>query len=211
MKFLDRADAGKRLGFALMKYQQLPDTIVFGIARGGMIVARRAAEVLELPLDIKVMVKIKAPSNYALSIGAVSASGALFLNESLMKELGLTIEGIIPMIEAAKQEAATRFNTYNGHKIAWDVKDKTVILIDDGVMTGITMRTAIASAQLHGAKKIVIGVPFATREQQDVLAKEANELICLKTVERPTSIASQYEDCPFVTDEQVSKITSWLG
>lgn len=208
MKFLDRADAGKQLAQKLMKYNNAPDTIVIGLPRGGVVVAYEIAQALQLPMDIKIVRKIGMPSNPELAAGALTASGTIFLNKPLMESVGITIETLAPIIEKEKKEALRRLQEYCGDRKRLEIKDKTVILVDDGIATGATMHVAIDSVKLHGAKKIIVATPVASAEEIRTLVREVDEVICLQQPDRFLGVGQVYENFAPVLDDEVADIMS---
>lgn len=206
MKFQDRVDAGKQLAQKLIAYQNAPNTIVLGLPRGGVITACEIARELGLPMDIKVVRKIGAPSNPELAIGALTASGTIYLNISLMESMGLTIDIITPTIEVEKKEALRRLKLYRGNRAPLEIKDKTVIIVDDGVATGATMYAAIKSVKLHGAKEIIIATPVASPEIVKELAQQVNTFICLYQPTDFWGISQFYGKFDQVSDDQVIDI-----
>lgn len=206
MKFIDRADAGKQLAQKLMKYKNAPDALVIGLARGGVIVAEQIARALELPLDVKVVRKIGSPSNAQLIVGALTASGTTYLNEPLMKTLGITVEALTPSIEAEKEEAVRKLHAYRGDREALEVKDKTIILVADGIASGATMHAAIVSVKMHGAKKVVVATPVASQEQLINIGREADEVICLEQPSQFIGIGLVYDNFAPVSDDDVAQI-----
>lgn len=206
MKFQDRADAGKQLAQKLMKYKNAPDALVIGLARGGVPVAQQIAQLLELPLDVKVVRKIGAPSNAQLAVGALTASGTIYLNKPLMEHLGLTIEGLTPAIETEKKEAVEKLHEYRGDRKALEVKDKIVILVDDGINLGTTMHAAIQSLKIHNAQKIIVAVPVASQEQLINIRREVDELICLEQPIQFIGISLAYDNFAPVSDDDVAHI-----
>ena len=206
MKFQDRADAGKQLAQKLMKYKNVPDTLVIGLPRGGMVVAEQVAQLLELPLDVKVVRKIGSPSNAQLVVGALTASGTTYLNEPLMKTLGITIETLTPSIEAEKKEALRKLHAYRPDREAREIKDKTIILVDDGISSGATMHAAILAVKMHGAKKIIVAVPIASQEQLINVGREVDEVICLEQPSQFIGIGLVYDNFAPVSDDDVAQI-----
>ncbi len=206
MKLIDRADAGKQLAQKLIKYKNAPDTVVIGLARGGMVVAASIARPLELPLDVKVVQKIHSPSNDQLIVGALTASGTTYINEPLIKTLGITIEALTPIIEEQKKEAIRRLRVYRGDRQALEIKDKTVILVGDGITSGATMHAAILSLKMHGAKKIIVAIPVAPQEQLINIGREADEIICLERPAQFISVSLAYDNFAPVSDDDVAQI-----
>src|SRR5581483_10784719 len=147
MRFKDRKNAGQQLAQALAAYKDAPNTIVLGLPRGGVIVAKEIAKALNLPLDVIIARKIGAPSNPELAVGALTVGGTYYINKPLVESMGLTVDSLTPIIEAETQEAIRREEKYRTGKKPLEFKDKTIILVDDGIATGATMRVAMIAAK----------------------------------------------------------------
>lgn len=206
MKFQDRVDAGKQLAQKLIKYKNAFDTIVLGLPRGGVVVSYEVAQFLDLPMDVKIVRKIGSPSNPELAVGALTASGTIYLNEPLMETMGLTVDFLVPTIEAEKKEALRRLHVYRGDRPALEIKDKTIILVDDGIATGATMQAAIESVRLHGAKKVIVAVPVGSPEEINRLKRSVDEVVCVYQPEILVGIGQFYERFDQVTDDEVVAI-----
>jgi putative phosphoribosyl transferase len=206
MRFKDRTDAGQQLAKKLLHYKNAPNTIVLGLPRGGVVTAYEISKVLELPLDIIVARKIGAPGNEELAIGALTEGGTTIFNHGLMESLGLTIYDLMPIIEKEKKEADRRFKLYRSGRGPLELKDKTVILVDDGIATGATMRAAIHSARTRGAKKIIVAVPVAPPGAIAKLKKEADEVICLYETDQFWGVGQFYDNFGQTSDDEVIEI-----
>ena len=182
------------------------DAIVLGLPRGGMVTAYEIAKTLNLPLDMKVVRKIGAPSNPELAVGALTASGTIYLNKPLMESLGLSIDMLAPTIELEKKEALRRLKAYRGDRPPLEIKDKTIILVDDGIATGATMYAAIESVKLHGAKKVIVAVPVGSQEKLSEIIGKVDEVICLEQPSQFIAISLLYDSFAQVTDDQVIEI-----
>jgi predicted phosphoribosyltransferase len=206
MKFQDRKDGGKQLIPKLEKYKGMTDVVLLGLPRGGVVTAYEISKKLKLPLDIVVPRKIGAPGNEELAIGAITESGEGIMNEEIMSYLGVDDEYVKETIEKEKKEAMRRLKLYRGGKKAIDIKGKIVILIDDGVATGSTMRAAIASAKAKGVKKIVVAVPVIARDTLRKIEKEADEVIYLDAPFIFGAVGRFYEVFDQTEDEEVVEI-----
>lgn len=203
MRFNNRVDAGNKLAQHLKKFQNDPQAIVLGLPRGGVVVAFQVAEILGLPLDIVVPRKIGAFDQPELAVGAVAQDGSIVWNEDVKRMLGYSAADLAPIIDLELKEAKRRLALYRGNRPPLNLKDKTVILVDDGIATGATMRAGIASARVLGAKKIIVAVPLASTESIASVARHADEVICLSTPDYFPAIGMFYEDFPQTTDEEV--------
>lgn len=206
MKFQDRVDAGKKLAQKLIKYKNASDAIVLGLPRGGVVVSYEIAQMLGLPMDVKIVRKIGAPSNPELAVGALTASGTIYLNKPLMESMGLTVDFLVPTIAMEKKEALRRLHVYRGDRPVLEIKDKTVILVDDGIATGATMQAAIESVRLHGAKKIIVAVPVGSPEEISRLKRSVDAVVCLYQPNILVGIGQFYEKFDQVTDDEVVAI-----
>jgi putative phosphoribosyl transferase len=204
--FKDRVEAGSLLAQRLLEYKDKPDTIVIGLPRGGVVTAYEVAHILGLPLDIVVPRKIGAPQNQELAVAAIAEDGSLIINDQLMTYLGLQLDDLQNLIEKEKQESARRMKLYRAGRTPLELAGKTVILVDDGMATGATMRAALMSARSRGAKSIVVAVPVAPAELLDDIRTEVDDLICLSTPEQFFGVGGFYEQFPQVQDQEVTEL-----
>lgn len=202
-RFSDRRDAGKHVARMLMAYKRSPDTVVFGLPRGGVVVAYEVARELELPLDIMVPRKVGAPFNEELAVGAVTQDGQMVWNEQLVKSLHLNRTDMRETIKKETSEAQRRLQLYRHGKGPLAIKGKTVILVDDGIATGATMRAAIVYARQQAAKKIVVAVPVATVDTLEIIEKEADEVVSVMLPKIFLGISAFYDSFPQTEDEEV--------
>src|ERR1700733_8571654 len=164
MIFPNRLEAGKKLVPLLDKYQRHPDTVVIGLPRGGVVTAFAVAEGLHLPLDVVFPRKVGAPFNPELAIGAVTETGEGFFNEDLILSIGVPQSYITNEIDKEKAVAQKRLETYRKVARKIPLQGKTVILVDDGLATGATMKAAIQSVKAEDAAFIVVAVPVTPPE-----------------------------------------------
>jgi len=199
--FKDRIDAGMQLLPLLQKYAHAKDTIVVGLPRGGVVIAHAIATGLGLPLDIVVPRKIGAPDQPELAVGALTEDGTTIFNDDIMRELNLSPDDVRSTIEEEKREAQRRLALYRAGKGPRDFKGKTVIVVDDGIATGATMRAALASLRAHGVKKVVVAVPVAIREALKNL--DADEIYCPLIPDYFPGVGYFYQSFPQTTDQEV--------
>jgi putative phosphoribosyl transferase len=204
--FKDRVDAGNLLAQRLLEYKDKPDAIVLGLPRGGVVTAYEVARILGLPLDIVVPRKIGAPQNQELAVAAIAEDGSLIINDQLMNYLGLQLDDLQNLIEKEKKESARRMKLYRAGRTQLDLADKTVILVDDGIATGATMKAALMSARSRGAKLIIVAVPVAPAEVLDDIRPEVDGLICLLTPEQFFGVGGFYMHFPQVEDQEVIEL-----
>jgi len=205
MWFRDRVEAGKKLATQLGEYKEKL-TVILAIPRGGVVVGYEVAKALNAPLDIIVPRKIGAPQNPELAIGAVTEDGTTILNQSLVHEIGVNPKHIEQEKENQIKEIRRRIATYRGVRPPVKLKGKTVILVDDGIATGATVRAAIHSIMNQGASEVVVAVPVAPPDAILALKKEVNKVLCLITREPFYAIGQFYEDFTQVSDDEVVKL-----
>lgn len=216
--FKDRKAAGKLLAKRLRQYKGKKNSIVLGIPRGGVVVAAEVAKSLKLTLDIIVTRKIGAPSQPELALGAVDADGEVVWDKELLSQLELKIESgeMAEKIDDEMEEIKRREREYRQGREPLDVKNKVVILVDDGIATGATTLAAIRFLRRHQAKKIVLAVPVASRAAIDKTVGEFGEVLCLEIPEYFQAVGQFYHHFEPVTDSEViqllnHEVNSWVG
>ena len=203
--FTDRVDAGKRLASALSNFSGKKG-IVLAIPRGGVAVGYEIAKVLNLPLDVIIPRKIGAPDNPELAIGAIAEDGTAILDNNLIKYLGVSREYIKEETERQKQEITRRLKTYRQDTSYPNLKGLDVIVVDDGIATGSTMKAALASVRNRGAASITVAVPVGPPSTIEELEKIADRVVCLYTPEYFQAIGQFYTDFSQTSDEEVIKV-----
>lgn len=206
LPFSDRTDAGKYLASKLVAHQGRADLLVLALPRGGVPVGFEVALALHAPLDVFIVRKLGVPGHEELAIGAISSGGAKVLDEYLIRELGITDEELSRVIAREERELERRELEYRGNKPPVSVKGRTVILVDDGLATGYTMRAAVAALKLEGAAQIVVGVPVAPPETCDSFRLEVDEIVCATTPEPFLAVGLWYRDFSQTTDEEVREL-----
>lgn len=201
--FRDRRDAGKKLARALSHYADRSDVTIFALPRGGVPVAYEVALALGAPLDIYIVRKLGLPGREELAIGAIGSGGVRVLNEDVVRILNVPSEVINIVVQRELQELQRREHTYRGDRIAPEVHDRTVILIDDGLATGASMRAAVIGLRAQKPARIVIAVPTAAREVCDAFQFNVDEMICLTTPEPFYGVSQWYEEFAQIEDEEV--------
>ncbi len=204
--FKDRQDGGKQLAARLLFYKNNPDVIVLGLPRGGVVTAAVVAQELNVPLDIVVPRKIGAPFNPELAVGALTSEGDIFWNNSLLKSVHLTPEDLAQTIEQEKKEAARRLRVYRGQQTPLDVRDRVVILVDDGIATGATMCASILSVKARGAAKIVAAAPVAPVDALKKIEQYADEFVYVLMPKIFMGISAFYESFEQTSDEEVIEL-----
>lgn len=206
MVFYDRKEAGEKLAKRLEEYKNKEKTIILALPRGGVVVAYQVASFLNLPLDLVVPRKIGAPGNPEFAIGAITEDGEGIFNEEIIKEYGISQDYIKKTVAEEKKEAVRRLNVYRGNRPPLDLRDKEVILIDDGIATGQTMLAAIKSVKKKGAKKIIVAVPVAAPDSLKEIKKEVNKVICLHSPFFFGAVGAFYQVFDQTTDEEVIEL-----
>jgi len=204
--FRDRREAGRLLAAKLTAYANRPDVIVLALPRGGVPVADEVARALGAPLDVFVVRKLGVPGSEELAMGAVATGDVRVLNDQLVNRLGIPDHLIDAVAVREGQELARRERLYRGGRPPLDVRDRTVILVDDGLATGATMHAAIAALrQLHPAR-IVVAVPTASPETCEEMRAEVDDVICAITPEAFQAVGRWYQDFAQTTDEEVQDL-----
>lgn len=178
--FEDREEAGRLLADRLAS-EDLPNGLVLGVPRGGVVVAAVVARELALPLDIIVPRKIGAPTNPELAVGAVTQDGTVIYNSVLLQRLRLDERDLERQVELEIEEIERRMMLYRGSRVPPDCVGRTIILVDDGIATGYTVLAALRSLQQAGPRKVVLAVPVAPSETLDRLKPEVDRVICLES------------------------------
>jgi putative phosphoribosyl transferase len=205
--FLDRVQAGRRLGEALAERSGDGDRVVLGIPRGGVVVAAEVAKHLSAPLDVVIPRKVGAPGNPELGLGAI-APGVRVLDERLLRDLRVTEDYLEREIADQEREIERRSKVYRGGKEPVDVKGKTAIVVDDGVATGGTAAAAVRWARRAGAARVVLAVPVAPAQAVPALAREADECVILATPEPFYAVGQWYERFDQIEDDEVVRLLS---
>jgi len=203
--FIDRVDAGKRLASALADFSG-KNGLVLAIPRGGVVVGSEIAKALKLPLDVTIPRKIGAPNNLELAIGAVAEDGTAIIDDRLVAYLGVTREYIKEESARQKLEIERRLKTYRQDKSYPNLKGLDVIVVDDGIATGSTMKAALASVKNRGATSVTVAVPVGPPSTLHELEKIANRVVCLYTPEYFQAIGQFYADFSQTDDEEVIKL-----
>ena len=206
--FPNRAEAGRLLAEKLSKYAGRDDVIVLGLPRGGVPVAYEVAKSLGAPLDIFIVRKLGVPGFEELAVGAIASGGVRVLNEDVVRALPNADEIIEAVMAKETAELQRREQTYRDGRSAPELHDKTVILIDDGLATGATMRAAVKALRQRGVTKIVVAVPVGPPETCREFEDVADEVICATAPEYFQAVGQYYEDFSQTSDEEVRELLS---
>lgn len=205
-RFIDRADAGAQLARALAKYANQPDVIVLALPRGGVPVGYQVAKALGCPLDVLIVRKLGVPGQEELAMGAIASGGIRELNREVIGMLGITQEEIEAAAHRETQELERRERAYRGARPPLEVRDRVILLVDDGLATGTTMRAAVSALRQLGATKIVVAVPVGAAQSCRQLRREVDELVCLLEPEDLVAISLWYEEFPQTSDQEVQEL-----
>jgi predicted phosphoribosyltransferase len=203
MYYRDRGDAGRLLAGKLTTYADRPDVVVLGLPRGGVPVASEVAHALHAQLDVFLVRKLGVPGHEELAMGAIASGSVRVLNDDVIHRIQVTTEVIETVAAQERQELERRERLYRGDRAPLDVRDKIVILVDDGLATGASMRAAVAALRLMNPVRIVAAVPVGAVETCDELREAADDVICAYTPEPFRAVGLWYEDFSQTTDEQV--------
>jgi putative phosphoribosyl transferase len=205
-RFRDRAEAGRILARQLSEYAERPDVMVLALPRGGVPVAYEVARELGAPLDVFIVRKLGLPGHPELAMGAIASGGVRVLNDSVVQAIGIPPAIIDRVARAEEAELSRREREYRGDRPPPDVRGRTVILIDDGLATGSTMRAAAAALRQQGPAAIVVAVPVAADETCDEFRREVDRIVCARTPEPFHAVGLWYEDFSQTTDEEVREL-----
>jgi len=201
--FRNREEAGQLLARALVEYAGRDDVVVVGLPRGGVPVAAEVAQFLQVPLDVLVVRKLGAPGQEELAIGAIGEGGVRVLHQRLVWDLGLSHEAIERIAGPEECELERRVVAYRGGHQALEVEGKTVILVDDGVATGATMRAGLQTLRALGAARIIAAAPVGAADSVASLEDDADEVVVLEKPLWFSAVGQWYEDFGQTTDDEV--------
>lgn len=206
MRFANRRQAGQLLAKRLDHYRSHPTAVVLGLPRGGVPVAYEVATRLHLPLDITCPHKIGAPGSPEYAIGAVTERGDALLNETVIDRWGIPKEYLRREIERWTSQARSRLKTYRHDPTPRDVKGKVVILVDDGLATGFTMKAAVKSMRTEQAATVVVAVPVSPPNTAEQFVSLVDEFVCLQTPDEFAAVGQFYVEFEATSDEEVIEL-----
>ena len=201
--FRDRRQAGELLGRALSAYARRKDVVVLGLPRGGVPVAAEVARALDAPLDVLIVRKLGAPGQEELAIGAIAEGGVRVLNRGLVASLGLDERAIDALAAREECELGRRVKLYRGGRGPLPVENRTVIVVDDGVATGATMRAGLQALRARGAARLIAAAPVGAADSVDALRDDADEVVVLETPAWFQAVGQWYENFGQTSDEEV--------
>jgi putative phosphoribosyl transferase len=205
-RFRDRADAGRRLAKSLDMYANRPDVLVLALPRGGVPVAFEVAHALDAPLDVFLVRKLGVPGHEELAMGAIASGGVRVVNEDIIAAYDIAPEEIESVAAAEERELERRERRYRGDRPFPDVAGRTVILVDDGLATGSTMRAAVAALRQEHPTRVVVAVPTAAPETCEEFRSEVDDIVCATTPEPFYAVGLWYEDFSQTTDDEVREL-----
>lgn len=202
-KYSDRYEAGKILATHLKSYAKNPDAYVLALPRGGVPVAFEIAKVLSIPLDIFVVRKLGVPGHEELAMGAIASGGITIYNEDILHQLHIPESAIYHVIQSEQKELERRELAYRGKKPFPKLKDKIILLVDDGIATGATMRAAIKAIKQYKPKKLILAVPVAAADTVEEMSHLVDEVVCPLKPHDLYAVGAWYDDFSQTSDEEV--------
>jgi predicted phosphoribosyltransferase len=204
--FRDRADAGRRLAQSLAHYAGLPGVLILALPRGGVPVGYEIAHALDVPLDVFLVRKLGVPGHEELAMGAIASGGVRVLNRDVVESLGIPAHVIDRVAAREEAELERREREYRGGRPAADIRGRTVIVTDDGLATGSSMRAAVAAARQQQAGRIVVAAPVAAAHTCADLRREVDEVVCLLTPAYFQAVGEWYDDFRQIADGEVREL-----
>jgi putative phosphoribosyl transferase len=201
--FRDRVEAGELLAEKLSEYRDRDDVIVLALPRGGVPVAREVARTLAVPFDVYVVRKLGVPGHEELAMGAIATGGVRQVNRNVVDALGIPGNVIDAVAERELRELERREQAYRGDRAPVPLTNKTVILVDDGLATGSTMRAAVMAARQQQPARVIVAVPVGAASTCAELATEADDVVCVRTPDPFIAVGLWYRDFTPTTDHEV--------
>jgi putative phosphoribosyl transferase len=202
--FADRSDAGRQLAARLTHLRE-QDVVVLGLPRGGVPVALEVARALNAPLDVVLVRKLGVPAQPELAMGAIGEGGVTFLNEEVLWAARVTPEELATVDRRESAELDRRARRFRGELSLVPLLGRTAVIVDDGIATGSTARAACQVARAHGAARVVLAAPIAARSTVAELRRDVDEVVCVDTPTRLSSIGQWYRDFHQVSDDEVQR------
>jgi|SRR5208283_1335288 len=201
--FRDRRDAGTQLASRLNEYKDKKAVLLLALPRGGVVVGFEIARYLKIPMDVLIVRKIGLPIDSELAVAAVSETGTVALNDSIISAYGVTKKYITDEILSQQKEIKERIDVYRNGRALPELEDKIIILTDDGVATGATIKATITALRKEKLKRLIVALPVAPPPVAEEIGRMADELICIETPSDFMSVGSYYRNFGQVTDEEV--------
>jgi putative phosphoribosyl transferase len=206
LPFHNRSEAGRALAEALVADADVADLLVLALPRGGVPVAYEVAQALDAELDVLLVRKLGTPGDPELAMGAIASGGVQVMNERVVAVLGITAEEIKRVVEREKRELERRERAFRGGRQRPAIANRHVILIDDGVATGSTMRAGLQALKQQSPAEVVVAVPVAPADTVAVLEQEADAVVCLATPHPFMGVGRWYSDFTQTTDDEVRRM-----
>jgi putative phosphoribosyl transferase len=203
MYFRDRFEAGQFLAQKLLEYRERPDVLVLALPRGGVPVAFEVAKALDVPLDVYLVRKLGVPGHEELAMGAVAEGGAVVLNEDVIGPLEIAEDMIEDVARRERTTIQQQREMYRGARPAPTIKDRTVILVDDGLARGSTRRAAFMAIRKQEPKRLVVAIPVGAAETCAELGSEVDEIVCIAMPEHFVAVGVWYDDFSPTSDSTV--------
>ena len=208
--FRDRIEAGRLLAQRLSHYRDRDDVVVLALPRGGVPIAREVAEALGVTFDVYVVRKLGVPGHEELAMGAIASGGVRLVNEEVVDALGIPHNVIDSVARSEQLELDRREQLYRGTRAPIGLTNKAVILVDDGLATGSTMRAAVKAVRQQQPARVIVAVPVGAPSTCADLAREADEVVCVRTPDPFVAVGMWYDDFTPVSDHEVRSLL-WKG
>lgn len=206
LRFRDRREAGKQLAEFLAQYAHRPDVIVLGLPRGGVPVAYEVAAALSVPLDVFVVRKLGVPGHEEYAMGAIAGGGIRVINHDVIRELRIPLGAVERVERAQRAEIDRRDVAYRGAEPAPQLAGRVVLLVDDGLATGSTMRAAVAAVRTQHPRRIVVAAPVASVEACEAVRHRADDCVCVSAPDPFYGVGLWYLDFTQTTDDEVQRL-----
>jgi predicted phosphoribosyltransferase len=205
-RFKNRQDAGVRLAAKLSGYARQPNVLVLALPRGGVPVAAEVARALRAPWDVLVVRKLGVPGQEELAMGAIASGRVRVLNRPVLTACGVGEDALERVVAREQRELARREKLYRGNRPPCPVASRTIILVDDGVATGSTVRAALAALRSRGADRVIVAAPVIAADTKGQLEREADDVIAVLAPADFDAVGAWYEDFSATTDEEVTRL-----
>jgi putative phosphoribosyl transferase len=211
LRFRDRSEAGRLLAQRLDEYANRPDVLVLALPRGGVPVALEIARRLAAPLDVFLVRKLGVPWHRELAMGAIAGGGIQVLNDEVVRIYGIPPHVLDAVARSEGEELDRRMRVYRGVRPLPQLAGRVVVLVDDGIATGSTMRVAVAAVRCQHPAEVVVAVPVSAADTCESLRHEVERMICLSTPQTFTAVGDWYDDFSQTSDEQVRALLAAAG
>ncbi|MDB6067689.1 MAG: putative phosphoribosyltransferase [Pedosphaera sp.] len=205
-QYQDRYEAGEFLADKLRHHAGDPDLLVLALPRGGVPVGYEVAAALEAPLDVFLVRKLGVPGYEELAMGAVASGGVKILNDDVIRQVGIPGNMIDAIVQEKERELGQQEKIFRGERPSVDIKGRTVILVDDGLATGASMRAAVKAVKSKGPKSVIVAVPIGSSDSCQQLQTEVDEVFCAMTPDPFYAVGAWYSDFMQITDEEVREL-----